>query len=128
MAGNGGARPGAGRKKGSLNKRTQDLIELLEERGYSPVAELIEVGAYARKEYERSAEIYDAIQAKREGHEIRTPLNDTAPTYLQIMQKSAAEIMPYMYPKRKAIEHTGANGESLFQSLSDLFKQVADAK
>ncbi len=123
-----GDKKSGGRLKGTPNKRTLDLMAILEEKGYSPVAELIEVGALARLEYERSAEIFDAIQDKRADYDM-VPLNEsTAPTYLKIMQSSAAELMQYAYPKRKAVELSAPGGGDLFQSFVDLVKQSADAK
>jgi hypothetical protein len=124
-----GSAPGerrGGRQKGALNKRTRELIEILDARGYCAVSELIEVGALARKEYERAEEIYDAIQEKRISHDLVPLTESVAPTYLKIMQQSAAELMPYMYPKRKAIELTGKDGADFLRSFADIIKQVAD--
>ena len=117
-----------GRKRGALNKRTRDLIQILEQAGYCPVAEIIEIGALAKKEYQRSALIYDAIEDKRIEANIKTPLSDTAPTYLKLMQDSALGIMPFMYPKRKAVELTGSEGKDFFQSFTSLIKEIAKDK
>ena len=124
-----GSKPGeyrGGRKKGTPNKRTLALMEILNDAGYSPVAELIRIAAIAEKEYDRAGEIYDAIQDARI-EKGRVPLTESiAPTYLSIMQKSAADIMPYLYPRRKAVELSGVEGKDLFQSFADLVKQIAD--
>lgn len=120
----GGAGRGQGRKKGVPNKKTQELIDILEASGYSPAAELIRIAAIAEKEYDRSSEIYDAIQEKRTLAGINSPLSDIAPTYLKIMQDSASDMMNYVYPKRKAVELTGENGKDLFGSFTDMAKRV----
>lgn len=100
-----------GRKKGTPNKITLDLVELLERMGFSPAARLVHVYRKASKEYERAEEIYDAIQdARRErGLKPLAPL-DTA-TYLGIMGKTAAELMAYVYPKRKPVDSKGSDEE-----------------
>lgn len=126
-----GSAPGerrGGRAKGIKNKRTRELIEILDAAGYCPVAELIEVGAIARQEYERAGEIYDAIQEKRDGAGLNAPLTDTAPTYLKLMQDSAKDVMPYLYPKRKSVELSGKDGQDLFTSFNDLVRRAVGDK
>lgn len=125
-----GSAPGeyrGGRKKNTPNKRTRDLIEILDKANYCAVAELIEVGAIARKEYERSAEVFDAIcdQKKKDG--VRTPTVDNGPTYLKLMQDSASDLLPYLYPKRKAIELEDPDGV-MMNVMTAIFKQIADVK
>lgn len=126
-----GSKPGerrGGRKKGAPNKKTLDLIKTLEEQGYDPVAELIRIAMLAEKEYERAEEIFDAIQEARIEKKLVPLSESTAPTYLKIMQSSASDLMNYIYPKRKAIEHTGANGKDLGQSFLDLLKLAGEAE
>lgn len=125
MAGPGRGKTG-GRKKGTLNADTAGLCDLLDKAGYSPVAELIWAAEVAKLEYARAAEVFDAIQAKRASFEM-TPLTESdAPTFLKIVQASAANIMPYVYPKRKAVEITGKDGADLFQSFGAIMKQAHD--
>jgi hypothetical protein len=115
-----------GRKKATPNKKTQDLIDILESKGYSPAAELIRIAAIAEKEYDRSAEIFDAIQDARIAKKLIPLSESTAPTYLKIMQSSASDMMNYVYPKRKAVELTGEGGKDLFTSFTDLMKDLVD--
>lgn len=128
MAGKGAA-PGerrGGRAKGVKNKATLDLIQTLNEKGYSPVAELIRIAHKAEIEYDRAAEVFDAICDKRASEDMIPLHNDNAVNYLKVMQSCAADLMPYVYPRRKAVEVTGADGENLFQSFADMVKRVAD--
>lgn len=117
----------AGRRKGVANKRTRELISILDAAGYCPVADLIETAAIARQEYDRAAEIFDAIQEKRCDYKLVPLSESTAPTYLKIMQSSAADIMPYLYPKRKSIEFQDPNGTAV-NALTEIFKRIADSK
>lgn len=94
-----------GRKKGTLNKRTRELIEILDSHGYCPISELIEVAVLARKEY-------DAIEDKKTLAGITTPTVDTAPQYLKIMQDSARDIAPYAHAKRRPVDSDGKEDQS----------------
>ncbi len=126
MGTNGGKRAGAGRKKGSLGVRTRDLIAILDEHGYCPISQQIRIAALAEKEYQRAALIYDKIADARADENVRAPLNDSAPVYLQLMQKCASDIAPYLFPKRKAIEHA-LDAESV-STLAEMIKNASDAK
>ena len=104
--------PGAGRKKGIPNLRTNDLIAILEAHGYNPVAKLIEIGRMAEAQYRE--------EAKFRGED--------APKYLAIAQQSANNLMPYMFPKRRSVELTGEGGKDIFQTFIDVVKSVADER
>jgi hypothetical protein len=80
-----GRKKTGGRIPQTPNKRTGQLVELLEEHGYSPVAELIEWAAMARDEYEQAD-------------------SQTRPQWARIGVQNALGILPYLYPKRKAQE------------------------
>lgn len=119
--------PNSGRRKGTPNKRTRELIAILDEHGYCPIADLIETAALAKKEYQRCELIHDAICDSKAVQGIRTPTQDTAPQYLALIQKSAAEIAPYLFPRRKAIEFNDPNGTAA-NTLTAIFKRIADSK
>lgn len=116
-----------GRKKGATNKRTRDLITILDAAGYCPIAKLIEASEIASQEIERIGAIYDAIEERRSDRGM-APLTDEMPNYLKVIQKSAEAIAPYLYPKRKAVELSAPGGKDIFDSLTQVFKRVADAK
>ena len=42
-----------------------------------------------------------------------------------IAREAASDIMEYVYPKRKSVELTGAEGTDLFQSFNDLVREIA---
>lgn len=81
MAGKGGAMPGAGRKKGSLNKKTVLIAEKAAANGITPLEVMIQA----------MREVYN-----KEGAPAAVPF--------------AKECAPYMHPKMANIELTGKNG------------------
>lgn len=87
-----------------------DLIETLKQKGFDPVAALIEIHHDARKHYKqrlKTANGFGAVGA------------------MGVAREAASGIMEYVYPKRKAVELTGAEGADLFQSFNDLVREIA---
>ncbi len=123
MSQNGGARKGAGKKKGSTNVVTTqlrfDILATLRTHGIDPLTMVL-------KNYELCEEL---LTEAREGYE-----NEFSPvkkvnhwlvnSRLQMLQQASFELMKYVYPQRKAIELTGAGGEDLFRSFAEMVKQV----
>jgi len=104
MAGKGGFIPGAGRKKGTPNKRTLEAIELSERLDCNPLEILLlfakgdwKALGYSEKTvtkfYGETMVIEDVIQP-------------------ELRQKSAKDACEYIYAKRKAIDVV-SNGETL---------------
>lgn len=92
MAGKGGAMPGAGRKKGSLNKKTALIAEKAAEQGITPLEIMIQA----------MREVYD-----KEG----------APAAVPFAEKCA----PYMHPKLANVEMTGKNGGPIeYTNMTDV--------
>ncbi len=122
----GGPKKGAeSARKGIPNKRTHNLVAILDAAGFCPVAKLIQTYERAEKEYLRAEEIHDAIQDNRADKGM-LPLNSSEATqWLSIAKDCAKDLMPYMYPKRKAIEFVDPDGKPLF-SFADLVKRAAD--
>lgn len=116
-----------GRQKGTLNRQTRDLIEILDAKGYCPIAKFIEMGAKAEKYLEGMDSLRKAIDEKRATFNM-IPMNDETCNYMRIVQDSAKNIAPYLYPKRKAVELSAPGGKDIFDSLTQMFKRVADAK
>jgi len=81
MAGTGGKRTGAGRKKGSINKRSQEIADRLAAMGCDPIEGMAEIAAEARGEGD-----------------------------LQLAGQMYKELAQYVAPKRKAVEFSGQNG------------------
>lgn len=107
---------GAGRPPGTPNKRTLDLIETLESKGYNAAAELVWAFQEAKKQYleadEKQQELLDAIRGV-DGINFNTMnaliSRDNKPAYLALCANTAKELMGYVYPKRKAIEVSKTN-------------------
>ena len=102
-----------GRKKGTPNKRTVELLEILEEEDFCPAQALIRIHRMALKQYEVFDQVIDQIKAAMEGEdqatiirslELAGRLGYNAPTYLSISEQAARDVMNYAFPRRKAIE------------------------
>lgn len=85
----GGSRPGAGRKKGSLNERTRAIAEEAAERGMTPLEYLLD---QMRKPYPEDA---DALTKVRHDG---------------LRFEAAKAAAPYMHPRLNAVEHSGKDG------------------
>lgn len=83
-----------GRLRGTPNRRTQNLVELLNELNYSPVADLIEYSIMAKANVSASDD----------------PLIKSS--WVKIGVSCAAGLLPYVYPKRKPVE-TDLNQDQL---------------
>jgi hypothetical protein len=117
--------PGSGRKKGTPNKKTEALLELLERKNFSPAEAMIYVYRKAIKEYKRAEEVHDALQeAALEKGLDGLKIHILGPDYLTIAGNMAKELMQYVHPKRKAIDLT-SGGEPL--SFVELMKEAAKA-
>lgn len=77
-----------GRKKGTPNKRTRELMEILEEGGFCPVRALLQ-------DREKALDCFAKLRAKK-------PYE--ANMYLKLAQDAAKDVMQYVYPKRKSID------------------------
>lgn len=107
---NGHAKSG-GRKPGTPNRRTYDLIELLNEYDYSPVADLIAFSQIAKENIKTAADPNEAAN------------------WVKIGVACAAGLMPYVFPKLKPAEHNaGMTIEELKKlpttELLDMAEQV----
>lgn len=102
------------RPKGSVNKDTAalrlDLIATLREKKFDPVAALVEIHMEATKLYKKRLLHHNGFGAVGA---------------MGIAREAASDIMEYVYSKRKAVELTGAEGSDLFQSFTDMVKQIA---
>lgn len=101
-----------GRTKGVPNKITMDLINTLIANGYDPAAmhlNLLRKALSKCKAYEELQKDYYA--------------NDM----LEAAIRANADLMRYCYPTRKAVEHSGPNGEELkFQSFTDIIIAIGE--
>lgn len=89
-----------GRAKGTPNKRTQQLSEILESMGCDPALALARV---VMDQNMGSGETYKQERFTKEGQPYTVLGYDT-----EIKVRAATELCQYLYPKRKAVEHSGA--------------------
>lgn len=102
--GRGGARQGAGRKKGSTTKRTREIAEKAINEGLTPLEYMLEV---MRRD---SAHEDPKIEIAREAMRFEAA-------------KAAA---PYMHPRLAAVEHSGPDGGSIEQKIELVIVDPAD--
>lgn len=95
-----------GRKPGSLNKRTADLVERLNEHDQDPFDILF---AFARGDWKALG--YESSVYHKENSDGSTTMGYViAP---ELRQKAAKDACEYLYPKRKALEVSGKDGEDI---------------
>ncbi len=102
--GRGGARPGAGRKKGAATKRTREIADKAAEEGITP----LEVMLKAMREFVERAETMRPDDVEMVNNKVVTRLS-----LLAEAADVAKDAAPYMHPRLAAIEHTGKDGKDL---------------
>ena len=122
--GRGGKREGAGNKKGErliTQQMRMDIIEALKTKGFEPCARMLWL-------YDEAKRLYDEAQAGYwNANETKKIINPwLVNSRWMMMQSVSQELMEYVYPKRKAIELTGADGQNLFVSFAQAMKEVHD--
>ena len=88
-----------GRQKGTPNKKSLEFQEILAANNFSPAEAYLEL-------YKRQMEIYNYRRKRKNIAGMQTVLKDGAITLNNICQ--------FVYPKKKAIEHTGEVGIKTF--------------
>ncbi len=91
--------PGAGRKKGTPNKKTVELMTMLEGLKFDPGQELVFC-------YREAVKLYQ--ERKKAGY-IKGAVSS-----LSLASKVANDIAQFVYPRKKAIEHSGEVGVKTF--------------
>lgn len=81
-----------GRKKGTPNKRTQAVQELLESMDCDPIAGMARIAAMAETDAQAAGEPKDRLP------------------HMNLVKDCYKELAQYVAPKRKAVEHTGEVG------------------
>ncbi|MBU3606816.1 hypothetical protein IEN92_08665 [Polynucleobacter sp. MWH-Creno-3A4] len=100
----GGARPGAGRKTGSLTKRTREIAQAVASHGITPLEVMMKV---MHQLYEEAGNISeDDLGDKTLANEARIKL-------LNMAAAVGRHAAPYVHPRLSAIEHTGKDGAPL---------------
>lgn len=106
-----------GRIKGSVNKSTKNLQEIADSLEVNPFEVLLR---FAANDWEGLGYQSDCKTISSKGGEVIYVDNISATDRINAA-KSACE---YLYPKRKAIEMTGAEGKDLFQSFGQIAERV----
>jgi len=107
-----------GRPKGSVNKRTWEARKIIEDLGFDPLTALVywAKGDWKSLGYDKATKTV----VTSDGQAIEVDRIDE-----QLRQSSAAELIPYLFPKLKAIELTGSDGEALFGSFAQMVAGLA---
>ena len=100
-----------GRKKGTPNKKTLQIEQIFQDQNFSPAEGL----AYCFRE---AIKMYQSRLKKNSSW--------GAGEALSIASKIANDAAQYVYPKRKAVEHTGKDGEKLMTSFADFIVGLED--
>lgn len=96
-----------------------DLLQTMRSHGFDPLDRLLKLYDEADKLYNEALEGYlNADESKR----IKNQWLINSRWHMKM--EVADKLMEYVYPKRKALELTGANGEDIFKSFVDVVKSV----
>lgn len=101
--GRGGARPGAGRKKGAATQKTREIADREAQNGLTPLEYMLQV-----MRTEPSADL-----------EPREMLNAVSLRF-----EAAKAAAPYMHPRLAAVEHSGPDGGAIEHSIAVVFRDV----
>lgn len=134
----GGARLGAGRKEGSLTKRTREIAEVAAAQGITPLEVMMstmmelykEAGNCSRDHHEHGGKANE----HDDGHD--TMITENRIKLLNMAATIARHAAPYVHPRLSAIEHTGKDGAPLQSGVLvvpsamsiDDWEQAAQAK
>jgi len=114
----GGARPGSGRKEGSLTKRTREIAEVAAAQGITPLEVMMSAmmalykeAANCSREINKHDDHGDKADEHDDGHD--TMITENRIKLLNMAATIARHAAPYVHPRLSAIEHTGKDGAPL---------------
>lgn len=113
MSGRGGKRPGAGRKKGCLTKRTRKVAEALQLTGETPLEVLNAVMLYHFAEAETE---------RRKG--VKADPAKIAASF-DAARLAARDAAPYTHARLAAVEHMGKGGGLIGVEVTDARERLA---
>jgi hypothetical protein len=110
---------GAGRKKGTPNKLTQDLMSKCEELGVDPFEVLLHFakGDWKTLGYDTETRLVSASEFGEITEYTITP---------ELRAKAAKDACEYLFPKRKAVEHSGSIDTGLQSMIESLEGKTED--
>lgn len=100
MGKRGGSYPGAGRPKGSIAKRTQELLQKAQEGGIMPMDVLLNDMRYF---HNLAEQLVKKIKNKEIDEETAEDLKK-AIGFKQIARECARDVSPYIHPKLASVE------------------------
>jgi len=107
-----GKTPGSGRKKGSKNKRTKQLEEILAKHDFEPAEKLVRCFNDAYKIFQMRARRKNFVGAI---------------SALKVAGDFAAELAQFKYPKYRSIEHSGPDGKPIAMTFTDFVSSLEDS-
>ncbi len=125
----GGKREGAGRKQGSLTKRTREVAERASAEGKTPLEVMLDnmrhfqqvaIDAEATLEGLTVEEFTGKVTAETPEEQFKALLAQVKKTagFRQLAQECARDAAPYIHSRLTAVAHTGADGGPvLFQTV-----------
>lgn len=102
-----------GRQKGTPNKRTWEARAICERLNFDPLEQLVAWATGDWKKLGYTSPTKTIVDA--DGNQVQVDRIDEA-----LRQKSTKEVVPYIYPQLKAIEHSGDAGALAAASLAQL--------
>jgi hypothetical protein len=112
-----GKTPGSGRKKGTPNKKTADLVDKANELGVDPFEILL---LFAKGDWKTLKYPAETFRKESAGGVVNIEYY-IAP---ELRANCASRACEYLHPKRKAVEHSGKiEGESLAKQLMDAISE-----
>ena len=111
----GGARSGAGRKEGSLTKRTREIAEVAAAQGITPLEVMMSAMMELYKEAGNCSHDHHDHGDKASEHDDdhATMVAENRIKLLNMAATIARHAAPYVHPRLSAIEHTGKDGAPL---------------
>lgn len=110
--------PGSGRKKNTRNKDSVPLKQKAAELGIDPFEILLYFAAGDWKKLGYTSETYTVYS--------KDVSNEEYTIQPSVRAKAAGEACQYIYPKLKAVEHSGPLGEPI--TIQDLTEEEIDSK
>ena len=96
----GGARPGAGRPRGSANAKTREIADKAAEQGTTPLEVMLQT-------------MQAFLDVAKEQATSPDPDKQEVLKLMVAASNVAKDAAPYIHPRLQAIEHTGKNGGPL---------------
>ena len=110
-----------GRQKGTTNKRTWEARKIIEDLGFDPVTALVH---WARGDWEALG---------LDGKQKEIAIGDGKTLWVdrideQLMKSATKDLMPYLFPQLKAVEHSNPDGTLAVANLTQMLALASAQK